>query len=161
MVRFAPCIGRGGTVLDVAAGNGRHTRHLRSLGYGVVAVDVDVSQMADLESDDGVELVEGDLENAPWPFDGRKFDGIVVTNYLHRPLFPVLAKSLTAHGVLIYETFAEGNEQHGRPSNPSFLLREGELREAFSALTLIEYEHGYEAEPKPVVRQRICAVAGL
>ena len=161
VVRFAPRIGRGSTVLDVAAGNGRHTRHLRGLGYRVVAVDVDLSGMADLASDDGVELVEADLENAPWPFDARKFDGIVVSNYLHRPLLPILARSLTAHGVLIYETFAEGNEQHGRPSNPSFLLREGELREAFSALTLIDYEHGYEAEPKPAVRQRICAVAGL
>ncbi len=89
---------------------------------------------------------------------GRSFDGIVVTNYLHRPLLPILAKSLTADGVLIYETFAEGNEHYGRPSNPDFLLREGELCNAFSELTLIEYEHGYEERSKPAVRQRICAV---
>jgi SAM-dependent methyltransferase len=157
VVRFAPRIRRGGTVLDVAAGNGRHTRHLRGLGYRVVAVDVDLSRMADLAADDGLELVEADLENAPWPFEGRSFDGIVVTNYLHRPLLPILAKSLAADGVLIYETFAEGNEQCGRPSNPDFLLREGELCNAFSELTLIEYEHGYEERPKPAMRQRICA----
>lgn len=158
MVRFAPRVRQGGTVLDVAAGGGRHTRHLRRLGYRAVAVDVDLSRMADLASDDGVELVEADIEKSPWPFDARKFDGIVVTNYLHRPLFPSLAKSLAAGGVLIYETFAEGNEQWGRPSNPDFLLREGELCNAFSELTLIEYEHGYEERSKPAVRQRICAV---
>lgn len=143
-------------MLDVAAGRGRHTRFLRALGYQVVAVDVDLSGMADLADDDGVERIEADLENAPWPFPGRSFDGIVVTNYLHRPLLPVLAESLTPGGVLIYETFAEGSEKYGRPSNPSFLLREGELLDAFSDLTLIAYEHGYEAEPKPAVRQRIC-----
>ena len=110
-------------MLDLAAGSGRHTRHLRELRYRVVAVDVDVSRMAALEGDEGIELVQADLENAPWPLSGRRFDGIIVTNYLHRPLLPILAESLEPGGVLIYETFAEGNEHYGRPSNPDFLLR--------------------------------------
>lgn len=160
-VRFVPRIDRAGTVLDLAAGAGRHTRYLQTLGYRVVAVDVDVSNMVDLAADDGILLVEADLENAAWPFPNRRFEGILVTNYLHRPLLPVLAESLTPGGVLIYETFAEGNEQYGRPRNPNFLLREGELREAFSKLTTIAYEHGYEALPRPAVRQRICAVADI
>lgn len=114
--------------------------------------------MTELADDEGVELMQADLESAAWPFPGRCFDGIVVTNYLHRPLLSVLADSLTPGGVLIYETFAEGNEEYGRPSNPDFLLREGELQEVFSDLTVLAYEHGYDAEPKPSVRQRICAV---
>jgi len=116
--------------------------------------------MADLDRDVRIELVEADLECAPWPFQGRRFDGIVVTNYLHRPLLPVLAESLTPGGVLIYETFAEGNEKYGKPSNPDFLLRERELLEVFSApLTVVAYEHGYDSRAKPAVRQRLCAVA--
>jgi SAM-dependent methyltransferase len=158
VVRFAPSIRQGGTVLDLAAGSGRHARYLRQLGFRVVAIDIDLARMTDLAGDEGVELVQADLENADWPLLGRRFDGIVVTNYLHRPLLPILAQSLTPGGVLIYETFAEGNERYGRPSNPSFLLREKELLKAFSELTVIEYEHGYEGDPKPAVRQRICAV---
>lgn len=148
-------------MLDLAAGSGRHTRYLRRLGYRVVAVDIDLSRMADLADDEGVELVEADLESGTWPLEGRRFDGIIVTNYLHRPLLAVLADSLEPGGVLLYETFAEGNERHGRPSNPEFLLREGELLEAFSSkLSVIEYEHGYEREPRPAVRQRVFAVRG-
>ena len=143
-------------MLDLAAGSGRHARYLRGLGYRVVAVDLDVSQMADLADDDAVELVEADLEHGSWPFERRRFDGVVVTNYLHRPLLPVLASSLAPGGVLIYETFAEGNEQYGRPSKPDFLLKEGELMEAFSPeLTVIEYEH---VDDGASVRQRLCAV---
>ena len=142
-------------MLDLAAGAGRHARYLKGLGCRVVAVDLDVSRMADLVDDDSVELVEADLEHEGWPFEGRRFDGIVVTNYLHRPLLPVLASSLAPGGVLIYETFAEGNEQYGRPSNPDFLLKERELMEAFSReLTVIEYEH---VDDGASVRQRLCA----
>ena len=158
VVRFAPRIREGGSVLDLAAGGGRHTCHLLKLGLHVVAVDIDVSRLADLAASEEVEIVEADLENADWPFDGRTFDGIIVTNYLHRPLLALLVESLRPGGVMIYETFAEGNEQHGRPRNPDFLLREGELRNAFSALTQIAYEHGYEERPQPAVRQRICSV---
>ena len=142
-------------MLDLAAGGGRHARVLSGLGLRVVAVDVDTSRMADLADDERVELVAADLEHGAWPFPGRRFDGIVVTNYLYRPLLPVLASSLTPHGVLIYETFAEGNEKYGKPSNPDFLLREGELAEAFPNLNVVAYEHVDDGES---VRQRICAV---
>jgi SAM-dependent methyltransferase len=159
VARFAPRIREGGTVLDVAAGSGRHARYLRELGFRVVAVDADTSRLADLADDAEAEIVEADLENAGWPFEERIFDGIVVTFYLHRPLLPVLAESLAPGGVLIYETFAEGNEEYGRPRNPAFLLREGELVEAFAPkLKVIAYEHGYEEHPRPGVRQRICAL---
>jgi hypothetical protein len=121
----------------------------------MVAVDVDMSPMADLANDERIELVEADLEHGAWPFPERRFEGIVVTNYLHRPLLPLLASSLTSGGVLIYETFAEGNEQYGRPRNPDFLLREGELAEAFSNLKVIAYQH---VDDGSSVRQRICAV---
>ena len=144
-------------MLDLAAGSGRHARYLRKLGFRVSAVDIDLSAMRDLADDDGVELVEADLEAGPWPFPKRRFDGIVVTNYLHRPLLSVLASSLAPEGLLIYETFAEGNARYGRPSNPSFLLRDGELLSAFSELDVLEYEHVFEEEPRPAVRQRICA----
>ena len=157
VVRFATGIRKGGTVLDVAAGGGRHARYLRELGFRTVAVDIDVSRMNDLADDDGVELVAADLESGPWPFPERRFDGVVVTNYLHRPLLSMLAESLAPDGLLIYETFAEGNERYGRPSNPSFLLRDGELLEVFSELSVIDYEHGFEERPRPAVRQRICA----
>jgi SAM-dependent methyltransferase len=157
VVRFAPEIPKAGTVLDVAAGGGRHTRYLRKLGFRVLAVDIDVSRMRDLADDDGVELVAADLESGPWPFSERRFDGIVVTNYLYRPLLPVLAESLAPGGLLIYETFAAGNERYGRPTNPEFLLRDGELLEVFSELNVLDYEHGFEERPRPAVRQRICA----
>lgn len=147
-------------VLDLASGRGRHARFLRSLGFPVVAIDVDVSGLADVADDDGVEIIEADLETEKWPLGGRKFDGIVVTNYLHRPLLPLLPTLLAPGGVLIYETFAKGNEKLGRPSNPAFLLEPGELMEAFTGkLRIIAYEHGLEERPVRAVRQRICAVS--
>ena len=158
VVRFAPRIRPGGVVLDIAAGSGRHTRYLRSLGHSVVAVDVDVSALRD-SSDTSVEIVEADLEGDEWPFGARLFDGIVVTNYLHRPLLPILADALAPGGVLIYETFGEGNEAYGRPTNLDYLLREGELRDAYEGrLNIVAYEHVDEQEPRRAVRQRICAV---
>jgi hypothetical protein len=107
----------------------------------------------------GARLVQADLEDdSPWPFPGERFQGIVVTNYLHRPLFPILKDSLAEGGVLIYETFMQGNERFGKPSNPRFLLRPGELLEAFKDLTVKGYEEGEVAEPKPAMIQRLCAV---
>lgn len=157
--RFVPEILDGGTVLDLACGNGRHARLLRALGRRVVAADVDVSGLADLRNDDGVEIVEADLETGVWPFGDRSFDGIVVTNYLHRPLLPHLVTALAPGGVLIYETFAKGNEAIGRPRNPAFLLEPGELVEAVAGkLRIIAYEHGLEVRPNRAVRQRICAM---
>jgi len=140
-------------VLDVACGKGRHSRFFRDLGFDVVAVDREPLEMEE------VAFVKADLEDgSPWPLPGRQFGAIVVTNYLHRPLFPHLVASLGAGGVLIYETFMAGNERFGRPSNPEFLLRPGELREAFKALQALGYEEGEVERPKRAVIQRICAL---
>ena len=146
-------------MLDVACGGGRHTRYLRALGYGVVAVDIDVAGVDDLSADDRVEIIEADLESGDWPFRDRLFEGIVVTDYLYRPHLPRLVESLAPGGVLIYETFATGNEKIGRPRNPAFLLNPAELLDAFAPrLTILAYEHAVEEDPTPAVRQRICAV---
>lgn len=157
--RFAPLIPVGGTVLDLACGSGRHTRYLAALGYRMVAVDIDVSGLDDLATDETLEVIEADLETGAWPFTERRFDGIVVTNYLHRPHLPLLVESLASGGALIYESFGKGNEKLGRPRNPAFLLDPGELLSAFAPrLTIVAYEHIVEEEPRPAVRQRICAV---
>lgn len=143
-------------MLDVACGAGRHSRHLASLGHEVLAVDRDVTGFAAQPA--GVALVQADLESGPWPFPGRRFDAIVVTNYLHRPLLPLLVASLEPGGVLIYETFASGNERFGRPSNPDFLLRPGELLEAVRGiLRVVAYEDRVVQVPRPAAIQRLCA----
>ena len=153
VLRWAQLIERG-PVLDVASGAGRHARYFAGLGLEVIAVDRQVQHI------EGVKFVQADLEGAPWPFAGQRYAGIVVTNYLHRPLFRFLADSLHDGGVLIYETFMAGNERYGRPSNPDFLLRPGELLEAFGALSVVAFEQGRVERPKPAVVQRICAVRG-
>jgi SAM-dependent methyltransferase len=159
VLRFAALITPGGLVLDVAAGHGRHTRALRALGFGVLAADIDVSGLEDLRADAGVKIEQVDLETGPWPFAGRAFDAVVVTNYLHRAHFPHYIECLNDEGVLIVETFGQGNQMLGRPRNPDFLLDPGELLAAFSgALQVVAYEHGAEQEPRPAVRQRLCAV---
>jgi SAM-dependent methyltransferase len=150
---------RGAKILDLAAGSGRHARYFSDLGFKVTAVDRDTSRLSDLAGQN-VEIVAVDLEDgSPSPLGGRQFDGIVVTNYLHRPLFPHLATALAPGGVLIYETFGAGNERYGKPSNPAFLLRPGELL-AFAAahgLQVLAYECGEVLEPKPAITQRIVA----
>jgi len=154
----APRIRRAGTVLDLACGTGRHARYLRTLGFHVVAVDVDISGVDDLRGEAFVEVIELDLEAGSWPLGHREFDGIVVTNYLHRPLLPKLVDALALGGVLIYETFAVGNEKYGRPRNPHFLLKQGELLGTFrERLTILDYSHGLDEHPHPAIRQRICA----
>jgi len=156
--RWAPRIVPGACVLDLACGTGRHTRLLRDMGYRVHAVDRDAAAVAELRSVAGVEVVVADLEGGPWPLAGQHFGGIVVTNYLHRPLLPALIDSLDAQGVLIYETFAAGNERFGRPANPAFLLQPGELLEAVRGrLRVIAYEDLYVESPRPAMMQRICA----
>jgi len=154
VVRWAPLVERG-PVLDVASGSGRHARLFAERGLEVVAVDRDPQPAP------GVRLVRADLEDgSPWPFAGRRFAAIVVANYLHRPLFPEIEKSLDSQGILIYETFMVGNEKFGKPSNPAFLLRPGELLQAFAALTPVAFEQGIVERPKPAALQRLCARRG-
>ena len=146
-------------MLDLAAGGGRHTRLLLDRGFRVRAVDRNIAALAPLAGPRcNVEQV--DLETgAPWPLGGGH-DGIIVTNYLHRPLFPAIASALAPGGAVIYETFALGNERFGRPSNPDFLSRPGELLDAFAGLTIIAFEQGEVALPRPAVVQRIAALNG-
>jgi SAM-dependent methyltransferase len=159
VTRWAGSIRPGGRVLDVACGGGRHLRYLRSLGFAVLGVDRDEAAIAALRPS-GAELRVADLEGAAWPFAPAEFDGVVVTNYLHRPIFPRLVEALRPGGVLIYETFAQGNERYGRPSNPHFLLQRGELLRCVEPLSVVGFEEGLVTSPKPAVIQRICAVRG-
>ncbi|HEY6863496.1 MAG TPA: class I SAM-dependent methyltransferase [Burkholderiales bacterium] len=153
--RWAHLVRPGGRVLDLACGGGRHARFLAGLGLRVLGVDRDPAALAGVP---GVELRVADLEGGPWPLGDERFDGVVVTNYLHRPLFPRLVDALAPGGVLIYETFALGNERYGRPGNPDFLLQPNELLERTRALRPVAFEQGVVARPKPAVVQRLCAV---
>lgn len=146
------------SVLDVACGSGRHTRLAAGQGHRVVALDRNVDALAGIEDLSGVIVVRADIETDKWPLTGQKFDVVVVTNYLHRPLFPELLRSVSETGLLIYETFARGNERFGRPSNPVFLLEPGELYDrVHTSLRVLGYEDLYVATPKPAMVQRICA----
>lgn len=153
-------IPQSGAVLDLACGSGRHARLMAGCGLAVLAVDRNAAALASLQGLPGVTTVEMDLEGEDWPLAGRSFAGIVVTNYLWRPRLDDLLASLAPGGVLIYETFMQGNEAYGKPSSPDFLLRPGELREIATAAGLreIAFEQGYTASPKPAMRQAICAV---
>jgi len=161
--RFTPLIRPGGRVLDVAAGSGRHTAFLCGCGFEVTAVDRRTEGLQDLSGNRchvvALDLEAGPSETALAPLGGG-YDGIVVTNYLHRPLFSWLAAALAPDGVLIYETFAAGNERFGNPRNPDFLLRPGELLAAFAVLTVIAFEQGEVGQPVEAVRQRIAAIKG-
>jgi len=163
VTRFAPLMPPGET-LDLACGSGRHARLLSSLGHSVLAVDRDVEALARVNGT-GISTLQIDLEDADgqqlsWPFEATRFAGIVVTNYLHRPLFHGMFDSLAEGGVLVYETFAAGNERFGKPSNPRFLLQPGELldlvRNAGFPLRVIAFEDGYIDVPRPAMMQRIC-----
>ncbi len=157
--RFAALVPAGGPVLDLACGGGRHTRLFLARGHPVTAVDRDVSALDDLGERADLQRLQADLEDGrPFPLAGRRFAGIVVTNYLYRPLFPALIAALAPGGVLLMETFAQGNERFGRPRNPDHLLRPGELLEVVRGLLrVIAYEDVIVDTPRPAAVQRICA----
>jgi SAM-dependent methyltransferase len=160
IVRFAPLIVPGGRVLDLACGHGRHARFLAARGHRVVAVDRDGAALATLAGVPGIETRELDLEGGAWPLPAERFDAIVVANYLHRPHFPPLLCALAGDGVLLYETFARGNEAYGRPASPDFLLVPGELLQvAAGRLTVVAFEQGRALPPaRAAVVERIAAV---
>ncbi|MFC5427692.1 class I SAM-dependent methyltransferase [Paraburkholderia denitrificans] len=158
--QWAHLVAPGQAVLEVASGMGRNARFFAQRGHPVLALDRNVAALATMTGVAGIETLECDLEGAPWPLaPGRQFAAVVVTHYLHRPLMPRLIDALAPGGVLIYETFAQGNETVGKPSNPDFLLAPGELLALCTpALRVIAYEDGFLAEPREAFIQRICAV---
>jgi len=159
VLRFAARVPPGSTVLDVACGRGRHARLFAEQGCTVDAVDADPDAGSALAQVPGVRFLRADLEGGPWPYPGRRFDAIVVTQYLHRPLFPRLVEALAPGGVLIYETFMAGHERFGRPANPDFLLRPRELLDVFGPLLVVlAFEEGVVSLPRPARVSRLCAV---
>lgn len=156
--RWAHLVRPGGTVLDLACGSGRHLRWLAAQGFAVTGVDRDAEAVAPLRP--LAEILVADLEGGPWPLAGRRFDAVVVANYLWRPLFPRILAALADDGVLIYETFAEGQQALGRPSRPDFLLQGGELLRLAAGLQVVAYEDGRLEDPPRRV-QRIAAVGPL
>lgn len=158
--RWSHLVPPGGTVLDVACGLGRHVRWFTEHQHPVTCVDRSAEALAAVRSmgtAQPVEFVQADIENGPWPFAGRCFDAVVVTNYLWRPLLPVIVHSLAPGGVLLYETFASGHETVGRPARPDFLLQPGELLKVWVDLRVVAFEDGF-LDPPPRFVQRIAAV---
>lgn len=163
IVRFAPLVPPGARVLDLAAGHGRHARYFADRGAEVLALDADADALAAVAGHPGITTRIADLEAGPWPLPGERFDAIVVVNYLHRPLFTALRAALAADGVLLYETFAMGNEVYGKPANPDFLLRPGELISLAALppapLAIVAFEQGLVADgDRRAVVQRLAAV---
>jgi SAM-dependent methyltransferase len=158
--RWAHLLPTGGRVLDVACGGGRHLRWLAGRGFSLTGIDRDatsLARLADLAAAGAVELITADIENGPWPCPGRRFDAVLVTNYLWRALWPQLLASLAPGGMLVYETFAAGNETVGKPSRPDFLLQPGELLVRCAGLRIVAYEDGFLPTPPRFV-QRVVAV---
>ncbi|WP_046111779.1 class I SAM-dependent methyltransferase [Aquincola tertiaricarbonis] len=153
--RWAPLVRPGGSVLDVACGSGRHLRYLAARGHALTGIDRDADALAPLQPLGS--LIVADIEGGAWPLPGERFDAVVVTHYLWRPLLPTLVASLAPGGVLIYETFTAGNETVGKPSRPDFLLRPGELLQACAGLRTVAYEDGFIDAPARFL-QRIVAV---
>ncbi|MFG5776852.1 class I SAM-dependent methyltransferase [Comamonas sp. J-3] len=156
ITRFAPLLPANSRVLDVACGSGRHARYLQSLGLQVTGVDRDRTAIEDLQASLSGQWLLADIENAPWPLPGQQFDAVVVTHYLWRPLWPQILASVAPGGLLLYETFATGNEAYGKPSRPDFLLQPGELLRVCAHWHTIAFEQGLLTEPERVV-QRIAA----
>ena len=155
VTRHAPLVAAGGNVLDVACGSGRHVRWLAAQGWRLTALDRDAAALAPLQG--LAEVVVADIESGPWPLAGRRFDGIVVTNYLWRAIWPDLFAALADGAIFIHETFADGQQHIGKPSRPEFLLQPGELLRACAGLRVVAFEDGFEPEPARYV-QRIVAV---
>ena len=155
--RFSGLVTEGGNVLDLACGHGRHARWFAGRGHRVLAVDQSAEALASLSGVAGVDTLCADIEGQPWPLPGRTFDAVVVTNYLWRPLLATIVASVAPGGVLLYETFAVGQETIGKPSRPDFLLQPGELLQVCSGLRVVAYEDGYGGTPERFV-QRIAAV---
>lgn len=153
--RWSHLVPTGASVLDVACGSGRHVRWFAQRGARVTGVDRDAAATAPLT--EIAEIVVADIETGPWPFAARRFDAVVVTNYLWRERLPDVVASVAPGGVLLYETFAAGNESVGKPANPKFLLQPGELLRAAATLRVVAFEDGFEAAPERFV-QRIVAV---
>lgn len=157
--RFAATLPAHSHVLDLACGTGRHTRLLLDRGHHVTAVDRDLSGVRDLEANPRISLHAIDLEREVWPFTHGRFDSVVVCNYLHRPLLSFIAQAVTPGGILLYSTFARGNEQFGPPRNPDFLLQDNELLFFASAgFTVHAFEHGHVDTPRPALRQSLYAI---
>ena len=156
--RHSSLIPHSGPILDIAAGSGRHTQYLLEKGHTVVSIDKDVSRLAQITSP-RLSIARVDLETPkPWPFKNSAFAAVIVTNYLHRPLFPQIIKALALGGVLVYETFANGNEKFGKPANPDYLLKTGELIQlTLGRLHILAYEDLTVDQPRPAQIQRIVA----
>ena len=153
--RWSHLVPAGARVLDLACGSGRHVRWFAQRGCRVTGVDRDVAALQALQ---GLgEMIAADLERAPWPLAQRRFDAVVVTNYLWRPGLNAVLDCLDDGAVLIYETFSVGQESLGKPSNPDFLLRPGELLQRTQGLRVVAYEDGFETRPARFV-QRIVAM---
>jgi len=142
-------------VLDLACGHGRHMQYLFGLGHKVLGVDRNAEALK-TASQWGDTLL-ADIENAAWPLEGRTFKAVVVTNYLWRELFPKILNSLAEGGVLIYETFSQGNEAFGKPSRPEFLLQSGELLLRCKGLRIVAFEEGWMPSPDRLI-QRVVAI---
>jgi len=155
VARWSHLLAAGCTVLDLACGHGRHMRHFAALGHPVTGLDRNPDAIAAVSTLG--EAMCADIENGPWPLAGRTFGGVVVTNYLWRPLWPNILNSLDTNGVLIYETFSAGNESVGKPSRPDFLLQPGELLDVCKNLRVVAFEEGFLDPPERFV-QRIVAV---
>ncbi|MDM4765504.1 class I SAM-dependent methyltransferase [Pelomonas sp. SE-A7] len=160
LLRWPEALRPGATALDLACGSGRHLRHLAAAGMRVTGVDRDAAAVEPLRPLG--EIVVADIENGPWPLQGRRFDLVLVANYLWRPLLPRIVEAVAEGGWLVYETFADGQQTVGRPARPDFLLQAGELLKVCQGLTVVGYEHGWEPLEGDAVNgryvQRVAAV---
>ncbi len=155
LLRWAHLLPAGGSVLDLACGSGRNLRWLAARGWRCTGVDRDAAALA--RSAGLAELLQADIESGPWPLADRQFDAVAIFNYLWRPLWPRILDALAPGGVLVYQTFADGNQMVGKPSRPDFLLQPGELLARCATLRVVAYEDGFEASPPRFV-QRVVAV---